>query len=174
MEIHQLLPNFVPGDAIGNHARALRCLLRSWGYDSEIYAHYAHPQVAHECRPLGELSAGAHAVIYHYSTLSPEASRAFLDAKGKRALLYHNMTPSYFYAPYSASIYHLLREARANLGQFRTAVDMTLGVSPYNCAELAVAGYAGPRVLPVLVELETFAGQAPCPAALHALGRRLD
>jgi hypothetical protein len=55
MDIHQLLPNFVPGDAIGNHAQALRRLLRSWGFRSEIYAYYAHPELAHECRPLAEL-----------------------------------------------------------------------------------------------------------------------
>jgi glycosyltransferase involved in cell wall biosynthesis len=167
MEIHQLLPNFVPGDAISNHARALRRLLRSWGYDSEIYAQAAHPEVARECRPLSELPAGAHAVIYHYSNMSPEASQAFLGVRGKRALLYHNTTPAYFYAPYSESIYQLLREGRASLGQFRAQVHMALGVSPYNCAELAAAGYAGPRVLPVLVELEAFANQAPCPATLQ-------
>jgi glycosyltransferase involved in cell wall biosynthesis len=169
MEIHQLLPNFVPGDAISNHARALRRLLRSWGYGSEIYAHYAHAEVSHDCRPLDELPANARAVVYHYSTTSAEASQAFLGAQGKRALLYHNMTPSYFYAPYCESTYRLLREGRANLGQFRAVVDLTLGVSPYNCAELAAAGYAGPRVLPVLVELEPFACQAPCPATLQRL-----
>src|SRR5438874_8169257 len=143
MEIHQLLPNFVPADAISNHARALRRLLYAWGYASTIYAHYAHPDVAHECRPVDELPAtAAGVVIYHYSTASAEASRAFLAAKGKRAIIYHNMTPAHFYAPYCETTYRLLREGRANLGQFKTAVALTLGVSAYNCAELAAAGYA--------------------------------
>src|SRR5439155_17855555 len=133
--IHQLLPNFVPGDAIGNHARALRRLLRAWGYCSEIYAHYAHPEVAHDCRPLHELPATPHsAVIYHYSTLSAEADQALVRFKGKKAIIYHNITPAYFYAAYSQPIHRLLREARANLGQFRGVVDMTLGVSAYNWA----------------------------------------
>jgi glycosyltransferase involved in cell wall biosynthesis len=168
MEIHQLLPNFVPGDAIGNHARALRRLLRSWGYDSEIYAHYAHPEAAGDCRPLDELSATSRgALIYHYSTVSVEASQAFGRAKGKRALIYHNITPAYFFAPYCDAIYRMLGEERANLGQFRNLVAMTFGVSPYNCAELAAAGYENPRLLPYLVELEVLAGQPPCPAALR-------
>src|SRR5262245_34270992 len=115
MEIHQLLPNFVPGDAIGNHARALQRLLRSWGYDSEIYAHYAHPEVARDCRPLHTLPSTARgALIYHYSTTSAEAGRALAAAKGKRALIYHNMTPPHFYAPYCEVTYRLLREGRAN------------------------------------------------------------
>jgi glycosyltransferase involved in cell wall biosynthesis len=171
MEIHQLLPNFVPGDAISNHARTLRQLLRSWGFDSEIYAHFVHPDVADDCRPLQEFPAGSsRAVLYHYSTASSEASRALLAAKGKRALLYHNITPAYFYAPYCDSVYAVLRAARAKLGQFRNVLDMTLGVSPYNCAELAAAGYPNPRLLPLLIEFERLASAPPCPAIL----RRFD
>jgi glycosyltransferase involved in cell wall biosynthesis len=168
MEVHQLLPNFAPGDAISNHARALQRWLRSWDYTSEIYAHHARPAVAHECRPLPELPAAPHgAVIYHYSTASAEARQSFLAARGKRALIYHNITPAHFYAPYSDALYHLLRDARANLGQFRTAVDMTLGDSPYNCAELADARYANPRLLPLTVELGLLAGQEPSPPVLR-------
>ena len=168
MEIHQLLPNFVPGDAISNHARTLRQLLRSWGFDSEIYAHFVHPDVAHDCRSLKEFPAAAsRAVLYHYSTASPEASHALLAVKGKRALLYHNITPAYFYAPYCDSVYAVLRAARAGLGQFRSVVDLTLGVSPYNCAELAAAGYANPCLLPLLVEFEQLASQPPCPVTLQ-------
>src|SRR5216683_313165 len=169
MEIHQLLPNFVPGDAIGNHARALRRLLQSWGFGSEIYAHYAHPEVAHECQPLNELPANLRgAVIYHYSTLSAEAAQAFEEFKGRRAIIYHNITPAYFYAPYCQRTYGLLCAARGNLGQFRGLVDMTLGVSAYNCVELAAAGYANPRRLPLLLELEAFAEQPAAPANLRS------
>jgi len=168
MEIHQLLPNFVPGDAISNHARALRRLLQSWGFDSAVYAHDAHPEVARDCCPLNEFPAtSCSAVIYHYSTASLEVSRAFVAAKGKRAIIYHNITPPYFYAPYCDSTYRLLRDGRANLGQFRAVVDLTVGVSPYNCAELAAAGYPNPRLLPLLVEFETLASQPPCPATLQ-------
>jgi hypothetical protein len=35
-EIHQLLPNLVYGDAISNHALAIRDYLRSCGYKSDI------------------------------------------------------------------------------------------------------------------------------------------
>src|SRR5438270_12681055 len=109
MEIHQLLPNFVPGDAIGNHARALQRLLRSWGFASEIYANYAHPELAHTCRSLHELPANAQsAVLYHYSTLSNEASRALREFPGKKAIIYHNITPPPFYAPYCDTTCRLL------------------------------------------------------------------
>src|SRR5439155_3485158 len=141
MEIHQLLPNFVPGDAISNHARALRHLLQSWDIPSEIYANYVHPDVAQECRPLHELPDAEHAaLIYHYSTASAEAGRALMGFRGQRALIYHNMTPAHFYAPYCEATYRLLSEGRANLGRFHTDVHMTLGVSAYNCAELVTAG----------------------------------
>jgi glycosyltransferase involved in cell wall biosynthesis len=170
MEIHQLLPNFVPGDAIGNHARALRKLLRSWGFCSQIYAHYAHPELAGDCKPLHELSANAKsAVIYHLSTLAPQAGQALAAFKGKRAIIYHNITPAYFYAPYCPAIYRLLREARANLGQLRSLADMTLGVSAYNCEELAAAGYTNPRRLPLLLDFEVFDEQPAASANVRRL-----
>ena len=116
MEAHQLLPNFVPGDAVSNHARTLGRLLRSWSYRSEIYAHYAHAQVGHECRPLEELPATPRsAVIYHYSTLSAEAGQALAEFRGKKAIIYHNITPPHFYAPYCDTTCRLLREARAKV-----------------------------------------------------------
>ncbi len=171
MEIHQLLPNFSAGDAISNHAASLRRLLRSWGFDSDIYAQHIHPQVAGACRPLGELRASTHsALIYHYSTCSDEVSKAFIRAEGKRALIYHNITPHYFFAGYNEEIYRLTQKGRATLDQFRSLVHMTLGVSAYNCEELARAGYAKPRVLPVLVEFDQFKIQTPCPEIV----RRFD
>ncbi|HLJ98096.1 MAG TPA: glycosyltransferase family 4 protein [Gemmataceae bacterium] len=171
MEIHQLLPNFVPGDAIGNHARALQRHLRSWGFRSEIHAQYVHPELAQQSRPLAELPTTPHCVvIYHYSTLSTEAAQALAKCKGKKVILYHNITPAHFYAPYCPTTYRLLRAARASLGQFRKQVDLTLGVSAYNCAELAAAGYVHPRRLPLLLELDSFAVQPPCPAIQERYG----
>jgi glycosyltransferase involved in cell wall biosynthesis len=112
------------------------------------------------CRPYN-------ALFYHYSTLSPEANQALAEFKGKKAIIYHNITPAYFYAPYSQFILDLLRAARANLGQLRDQVDMTLGVSAYNCADLAAAGYAHPRRLPLLLDFDSFAAQPPSAVTLE-------
>jgi hypothetical protein len=38
MVIHQLVPGLRYGDAIGNQALAIRCLLRGWGIPSETFA----------------------------------------------------------------------------------------------------------------------------------------
>ena len=38
MIVNQWVPAAHRGDAVGDHARTLRTLLRAWGHDSEIYA----------------------------------------------------------------------------------------------------------------------------------------
>ena len=68
--VHQLVPNFDYGDAIGNHVRALRRLLRSWGWTSEVYAQYTHEKLlrdAHFYTKYRAVASPDHVVIFHFS-----------------------------------------------------------------------------------------------------------
>jgi glycosyltransferase involved in cell wall biosynthesis len=168
MAIHQLLPGFCYGDAISNHAMALKRLLRSWGYPSEIYARLIHPKVADQCRPFRDFKPDAQTVtIYHYSIGAAELTERFLDSPGKRMLIYHNITPPAFFAPYSDEDYQDTKKGREVLGEFRTAVDMVLADSEYNCQELAELGFQDPRPLPILVDFRRFQTTPPCPLVLR-------
>ncbi len=87
--VHQLVPNFDYGDAIGNHVRALRGLLRDWGYASDVYAQYMHetliadakdvvlglaragwrPPPPRRIRVIGESGQAAKSITYAYSNV---------------------------------------------------------------------------------------------------------
>src|SRR5262249_61020138 len=68
----------------------------------------------------------------------------------------NHITPPHFFAQYSNDLYERNRKGRETLGQFRDIAHLVLGVSPYSCQELIGAGYANPRLLPLLVDFSRF------------------
>ena len=51
MIVNQWVPAAHAGDAVGDHALALRGLLRAWGHESEIYAIDIDASLLDEVRP---------------------------------------------------------------------------------------------------------------------------
>src|SRR5438445_9415268 len=142
MEVHLLLAGLHRGDAISNHAFALRDLLRSWGHSSSIYVRDISPGVAYECRPVSEFQRREGAItIYHYSMGFDDVTRLFLRCPGKRVLIYHNITPYQFLAPYNQAVSQACKEGRERLPELHAAADLVLGDSEYNCRELAENGF---------------------------------
>ena len=94
MRVHQWIPAAHLGDAVGNHARALRGLFRAWGHESEIFALTIDEGLEDDTRPWGTpASRGGDVTIYHYAVPSP-MSGAFRTLPGARVLYYHNVTPA--------------------------------------------------------------------------------
>ncbi|MFN2452479.1 MAG: group 1 glycosyl transferase, partial [Candidatus Dormibacteria bacterium] len=99
--IHQLLPVFSYGDAIGGAALRTRALLRELGYRSEIFAGLVDPRLRRDGRPAAGLLerdavGGDDAVIYHLSVGSPVAG-VFAQVPCRRVLWFHNITPPEYY-----------------------------------------------------------------------------
>jgi glycosyltransferase involved in cell wall biosynthesis len=164
MEIHQLLPGFQHGDAISNHALALARLLRAWGHEAALFARYRGPKTADDCFPLDAFAnTRPDVTLYHYSIGADEVTEQFLEAQGKRVLIYHNITPHTFFARYSTREFQVTRRGREALHALRDVVDMTLADSRFNCEELLAAGFRNPRVLPILVDFARFERVTPCP-----------
>src|SRR5438132_589389 len=168
MEIHQLLAGLHPGDAISNHALALRRLLTSWGHTTEIYARDISRHVAHECRHFSEFTPCAHAAaIYHYSMDFDDVTRLFLKFPGRRLFIYHNITPHHYLASYNEVVSRACQDGRERLAELRSAARVVLGDSEYNCDELADAGFPNPRVLPIFVDLQALDRSPPCQKVLR-------
>lgn len=169
--IHQLLPNLSYGDAISNHALALQRLLRSWGHESEIYAQYVHEKMAGRCRRLDELRTDDRSItLYHHSIGSIEVTALYRSMKGRRAMIYHNITPHHFFAPYRTRHHDLCRMGREELASFRDGVDMVLADSAYNGSELEALGFPRAHVLPILVDFDRLDETAPDFTAVSGLG----
>ncbi|MFN2481341.1 MAG: glycosyltransferase, partial [Pyrinomonadaceae bacterium] len=149
--VHQLLPDAVTGDAITNHALAIRDYLRDRGVESDVFAKRVEAGVAGEARLFDEraLDAGA-GLVYHHS-IGSEVTAPALAHAGAKCLVYHNVTPAQFFAPYRPGFAWLLEAGRASLRRLARHFPCAVGDSAFNAAELAAAGFDSPGVLPIIV-----------------------
>jgi len=161
--IHQLVPGLSAGDAIGNHAVALRGIFRGWGMTgSQIYAAARDARLADPGRPVSDLRMKAGDwLIYHYGNASPLSDLA-LAHRSQLILCYHNITPGHFFAPYSAPAAARLDMGRRELARF--AGVRAIADSAYNQAELLELGYVNPRVAPLWVDADGLRRSAASPA----------
>lgn len=170
--VHQLIPCFTPGDAMGQVALGFQRALRHLGFLGEVYAEEVSPELAKLVRPLSMLRPRPDdVVLYHHGIASSLAGR-LMHLECTRGVVFHNITPARFYA--HTRLAQVLRAGRAQLAALADGVDVSIGVSEYNAAELRAAGHRNVAVVPLYVEPERFASAAADPhmmARLNALGQ---
>lgn len=159
--IHQFLPTFAAGDAIGNHVLRTQRILRRAGYESEIYADDAHPPVRKYCRPYREFTPPPHGdppwLLYHLSTGSPMAE--FLAERADDfplAVYYHNITPARFFERWEPGAAENVRAARGQLRKLASSTRLAMANSAWSAAELHAEGYPEAKVVPVLVDFDDY------------------
>ena len=179
--LHQFVPVFAAGDAIGNHVLQIRATLRAAGYESEIFADAIHPSMRRRARhyldfraPAGGPSGrrGSVHLLYHLST----GNRMAAWLAGQRlplAVDYHNITPAEYFDHWQPATAQVAREARAELRRLASAVAWGLADSGYNAAELIEEGYPDTAVVPILLDFATY-DAAPAAATLTRLRRRAE
>jgi glycosyltransferase involved in cell wall biosynthesis len=156
--VHQLVPNFGLGDAIGNDVRALRKLLRSWGHPSDVYAQYIHPELARETRfytRYRQVSSAEGVLLFHFS-IGSEVTSFFAGLPDRKVLVYHNITPPEYFVGVNARVADRCRRGRWELARLAAVTDLALGVSEFNRQELEALGFRRTGVLPILVDWSTY------------------
>ena len=104
--IHQMLPDFSYGDAIGNDVLGIQKTLRDWGYESEIYAQHVHSKLSGSARSFREYKEVSHPdkiLIFHFS-IGSELSEFVKRLPDRKILIYHNITPSHFFKGINAEV----------------------------------------------------------------------
>jgi glycosyltransferase involved in cell wall biosynthesis len=75
-------------------------------------------------------------------------------------LIYHNITPAHWYAPYTYTVARDCAAGRLELASLRERTALGLGDSEYNRQELEDLGFAPTDVLPLLLDLSSLDGPA--------------
>ena len=164
MKVHQFLTSYSYGDAIGNEALEIRDFLRANGIESEIFTMHFHPRYAHQVHNYLEydrFSAPENMVIFHFSIGSPVTKR-FLRLVDKKIIIYHNITPYYFFLDFHRILAKDCFKGRLELKSLADKVDLALGDSEYNRSELVAAGFKQTGVLPLVMDFAKF-DQQPLP-----------
>jgi glycosyltransferase involved in cell wall biosynthesis len=150
--IHQLLPDIVYGDAISNQAINIRNYLRGRGYASEIFVKRREARLEGEARLFDPAHvAPTDALLYHHS-IGSELTAFAVGHAGAKCLVYHNVTPAEYYAPYRPGFAWMLETGRAHLPRLAPYFPVSVGDSAFNAAELAACGFESPGVLPIICD----------------------
>ena len=153
--VHQLLPVFSYGDAIGNAALRTREILRSLGYHSEIFAEIVDSRLSGKGHLIDELDVRAltssDAVIYRLSIGSPLAqiAEALLV---RRILVFHNITPPIYYREVSPEVTYWLERGYADLERLASASDLVIADSTFNLEVARRAGAERGLVIPPSID----------------------
>jgi len=154
MAVHQLVPNFVSGDATGQAAVQFQAILRRLGHYGELFAEEVEPALASWVKPARALRPRKDDwVLYHHGIASP-LSGALLHLPCRRGVIYHNVSPARFYE--GTPLWEPLVAGRAQLAAMAPHVDLAIGVSEFNSAELIAAGYGNVHTVPLFIEPRRF------------------
>lgn len=153
MIVNQWVPAAHKGDAIGDSARKMRDRLRAMGHDSDIFALTIDDVLQGDVLPFDDPAARrGDLTVFHYALPSP-MTEAFASLPHGRVMQYHNVTPAHYFAPYDPGLFRLASLARQELASLVGRVDLALGVSEFNRAELEAMGFAPTGVLPLAVDV---------------------
>lgn len=154
--IHQVVPSLRRWDAVGDHTRRLRDVLRAAGLRSEIYSDDVDPELADEARSLRNLpppDRARAALIYHCSIGSAIADE--LIHRGDPFIVsYHNLTPVGMLLRWAPDMAHLVGWGRSQVRAMAPHALLGVGDSDYNTAELIEAGYERAETAPILLAPE--------------------
>jgi glycosyltransferase involved in cell wall biosynthesis len=173
--IHQFLPVFAAGDAVGNHVLRVRDTLRAAGYESEIFADDIHPPVRRRARHFLDFQAAQGAdvrLLYHLSTGSRMAGW-LTDQPLPLWVDYHNITPAEYFDRWQPQAAQVARNARAEMRRLASFTTVGLADSGYNAEELIDEGYGDTAVVPILLDFDEYDAPAD-PATLRRLHRRAE
>lgn len=160
MRIIQLLPTLVRGDAVGNDAITMHCILQQAGYETKIYAENYETGIDRDIvdsyRFLPKMEAEDW-IIYHFSIGSDTMAALLREMPCRKAMVYHNITPESYFLAYDPEFSKLLRHGREELLAMRDYFRFVIADSSYNKQELQKIGYDCPvAVLPILVPFDDY------------------
>jgi L-malate glycosyltransferase len=173
--IDQVIPSLASRDAIGGHVVQLRDLLRSRGFRSDIYFGNATVDRLDFGLPvsrLGDRSSSDRVLLYQLSIGSPVAD-VFRQRSERKFVNYHNITPADLLEAWVPMVGEEVRRGRAQLRDLAPVTEFAIADSRYNERELQVAGYRSTTTVPLLIDLDGFAG-TPDPAVAARLGAQKE
>ena len=159
MEIHQFHPSFAYGDAIGNEMIELQKTLKAWGYKSNIYSQYKDTKTStsENYKKYLKNSSSNNILIIHFSIAFDEEILKFIESlPDKKILIYHNITPSQYFAKLNSHYESSSRKGRWQLKSLSKIIDYAVGDSEYNRRELDELGFKKTGVLPILLDFAKY------------------
>jgi glycosyltransferase involved in cell wall biosynthesis len=161
--LHQFVPNFAAGDAIGVHVRLTQDALRAAGWESEIFYDDAQAAVKKLGRHFTTWDRAADGrngdawILFQLSTGS-RMTPFLLEQDVPFGVYFHNITPPLFFERWEPGAAENLRTALAEMRRLAPSARFAIANSTFSEGELVGAGYSPTAVSPVLLDPKELAG----------------
>ncbi len=158
--IHQVLATLGYGDAIGHEVLGIQRVLRSAGYESEIFVETADQRLEPLTRDYRELVDFSHPdnLLFHHFSLGSRASRTAYAVPDRMALIYHNITPPEYFVGVHRTLARQCFRGRRELQAYIERCEIALGDSEFNRQDLEALGFPRTDVLPVVPDFSHLDG----------------
>ena len=162
IRVHQVLATLGYGDAIGHEVLGIQRVLRTAGYESDIFVEAADHRLESMTRDYRELVDVSHPdnLLLHHFSLASKASRTAFALPDRMALIYHNITPPEFFVGLHRSLSSECFRGRRELRAYAERCDLALGDSEFNRQDLQALGFGRTGVLPVVPDFSHLDGAA--------------
>jgi len=154
--IHQLLAGFREHDAISNEALLLRDIFRSWGCGSDILCEPGSvpPRLRKHVPDVNDCPARCSEddiALLHLSSGS-RVNEIFASLSCRKAILYHNVTPSRYFEVVNPATARVLAWGRDQVASLAGVAELNMADSRFNANELTGLGYRDVHVFPLLLD----------------------
>ena len=153
--IHQFHAGSAYGDGITNGMFFIQKILRESGYHSNIYCIHVDPVLSDRILPYASHEDNAEDLLLAHYSLGSDDDAWITTRRSPRVLVYHNITPAYFF-PDGSRLKELAEAGRRQIDQW-VASRIFVGAiadSVFNGAELLMAGFPSVANIGLLVDLE--------------------
>ncbi len=171
--LHQFVPNFAAGDAIGVHVRLTQDALRAAGWESEIFYDEAQAAVKKLGRHFSTWDRavdgrnGEAWILFQLSTGS-RMTPFLLEQDVPFGVYFHNITPPLYFERWEPGASENLRTALAEMRRLAPSARFAIANSTFSQRELISSGFDPTAVSPVLLDPRELAG-TPNPRLLQRL-----
>lgn len=166
--IYQLMPGFEAGDAVSNQAIAIRNELLKMGYNSVILAQFIDDKVKHLAQQFKKGIMQKNDILLYHHSIGFDYIKDAINFNGKKALIYHNITPKDFFEPYNPELAKILENGRKELKLLADDFKNCYADSYFNADELKFNNFHRPKVLPLIVDPDRW-NFKPDPTIIHKL-----
>jgi glycosyltransferase involved in cell wall biosynthesis len=154
VKIVQLLLAMSYGDAIGNDVLAIRDIIRSIGYRTDIYAETIDPRLKSEHilhYTMLPLMMRDDILIYHLA-ISTHLNWLVEKFNCRKIMIYHNITPAEYFRKYNSFYSRILQSGIGQAKYLHDKFDYCIVDSDFNKSDLISYGYKCPiDVLPIII-----------------------
>ena len=123
-------------------------MLRSFGFQSEIYVEHLDAGLTGQIRQLEDLRVAEDDFLLVHHSMGHDAFSRLAALRCRKFLVYHNITPPEFLEDPVTQAYAI--KGYSQLSQLRDIVEAVIAVSSFNAQQLSRRGFRDVTVIPLL------------------------